>query len=175
LKINPSALIAVLALLLNFVPRSGAAAEQEAKPDPLQAVAESYLDALCEQDFGKLAGLMDPKILFEDPTLSLFSGEGLSIEGRDGTLAHLQRNAKKAAKSAVDVRESFVSGEHVVMRLNYVTKGSQTRELAERGNAGFRLGTSAVTILRIKQGRVVHHLDHVDYASILRKASGEDK
>jgi len=175
LKIRPSLLVAALALVLNFVPRSFLTTEAGQEPDPLLSLSETYLERLCAQDFQALEPLLDANALFEDPTRVTLTGKVQRIQGRAAMLENFAKNAKSQGQSEVEIVETFVTGEHVVMRLNYNSKGSANVIRVDGETPSVSLVIPAVTILRIQNGRVVHHLDHVDYASILRQVTDEQK
>ena len=171
MKISPSLLVAALALALNFVPRPQDSSAPDQATDPLLTIAESYLERLCAQDFEALKPLLDQNALFEDPTRVTLTGRVERIEGRAALLEHFAQNTKGKGASEVEIVETFVTGEHVVMRLNYKSKASGEVIRAQKGNESVSILIPAVTILRIQNERIVHHLDHVDYASILRQVA----
>lgn len=172
MKISPSLLVAALALVLNFVPRSFLQTQDR---DPLLSLSETYLERLCAQDFEALGPLLDANALFEDPTRVTLTGKVQRIQGRAAMLDNFAKNARGQGQSKVEIVETFVTGEHVVMRLNYISEGSANVIRVEGEAPSISLVIPAVTILRIQKGRVVHHLDHVDYASILRQVADEQK
>ncbi len=175
MKIRPSLLVALLALALNFLPRPGSQPQDQAQQAALHELSRTYLEALCANDFEALKPLLSADALFEDPTRVTLTGEVQRIQGRAAMLENFAKNARSGASSEVEIVESFVTGEHVVMRLNYRSQGSANVIRLEGDKPSVELKIPAVTILRIQKGRVVHHLDHVDYASILRQADPTGK
>jgi len=174
-KIPSSLLVALVALVANLLPSLANSVQNEATTDPLVELSERYLERLCANDLDGLGELLAKDALFEDPTRATLNGQEERIQGRAAILKSFGKRAEHAAESRVEIVESFVTGEHVIMRLNYLSTPKTKVIRAGSSEGDDQLVISTVTVLQIHQGKVVHHVDYVDYASILRAAAQDEE
>ena len=149
------------------------AAEKEPPPsDPVQAVAMDYLETLYRFDFDSLSELASPDLILEDPTAAFTTGEPLRLEGLAAVVDVFRSFAETVDSVELKIEHTFTSGDHVVAYLEFVTVGDGA--FAGRPGVQISLRVPVVTVLRVQDGRVTHHLDHADYESMLRQATGAE-
>jgi len=126
-------------------------------------VADAYLTHLYAGELAEARGLLHADAVFEDPTSAPVGGPW-RFEGADAILGFFARSLESASASSFTVERAFTAGEYRVLTLTYTTQGDGE----VFGIAGQVKGsTDAVTVLRVRDGRVVEHLDLVDYPRLL--------
>ena len=136
-------------------------------------VGRQYLDALYAFDFSTLETLLHPDAEFEDPTAVAFAGESWHVEGRDAILDFFRESSAGVIDSGFRVVSEFTTGNFLVLSLEYWTR-VEGQALGVPGRR-LRVEVAGVTVLRIEGGQVVHHIDHVDYDSLLRQVAEQRK
>ena len=128
-------------------------------------LATSYLGALYEADFNRLAELTTDDLLFTDETSAALPGGPWRYEGRDAVFGFFRGSVESVESSSFDIRTSFRSGDQVVLQLEYQSRGDG----APFGAPGtpLELRVEAVTVLELRGGRIAEHHDHVDYESLM--------
>jgi ketosteroid isomerase-like protein len=173
---NPQLLFPpLLALVLWILSGRGEAmpAQQETRAEiPTQALAERYLELLSRRKVDTLASLLHEDALFENPTQSALGGEARRIRGKDAILASFGGARSGTSSVTFEVESSFASGEYVVLSLLYTSHASAG--VIGRSSEEVASHFATVTVLRFVDGLVVHHLDHVDYDSMLQQLGTHD-
>jgi ketosteroid isomerase-like protein len=124
--------------------------------DSTQAVASKYLELTFAQRYDDLRGLYADDVYFVDPTGDVWGGTLASgVRGADQVIA-LQKSWGLTS-SAFLVDDQFVSGEYALFRGTL----SWTTVSAPDG-----VTTDFVTLLRVKDGKVVERHDYGNYAAI---------
>lgn len=162
-------MLRILALTLCFftLPLAISAEETSTEPNELKRLALEYLGALADADWQKQKTFYTEESVFEDPTADLF-GEPWHIRGADEITDFWRTSYESSGTLGVvnTFDRIFVNGSRVVLVYDALVRfdGLQV------GFPGERLeGTiQGVTVLRIEGGKVLHHLDHVDYARAQR-------
>ena len=128
-------------------------------------VARSYFEALHAGHWDRVRAVTGPGFRFSDPTAE---GHETVITGADDLedfLNYLQANRTDAAEAVVV--DGFVSGPHVALIVRY--RGHVDGEVLGTQGGPRRFDTPGVTILTVVGGKVVHHLDYVDYETLERQ------
>ena len=137
-------------------------------------VGRRYLDALYAFDYPELGKLLHADAVFEDPTSVVVSpGVTWRFVGRSAILDFVHQSSNSMVDADYHVLSEFSTGEFVVFYLEYSTviKG----EMLEIPGQVFSVNIPAVTILRIRNGLVIHHADHVDYDLMLEQITKQSE
>lgn len=155
-KLSSRFLIAAAAVFYSI-----AAASASPTPSIVEA-AQKYLAAYSAFDMEKMAPLISDDMVFTDPTkpLETNGGEPFIHSGKDAVLGALGGYAKlyKEFSLDYDIRRYFESNGAVIFEgditYNILTDDQQTLT-----------GTAPiVTIITVKDGKIVEHRDYYDYA-----------
>ena len=126
-----------------------------------------YLNTLYAFEFDQLGAHLAEDATFRDPTAATLVGSPLAYQGRDAIVSGFAAGAADSRNARFEVLHSFASGEYVVFSLIYRTelRGDPI------GVPGQWVGVevSGNTILRVTNGLVSEHVDHVDYEELLRQ------
>ena len=157
----------ILPLCLLALPSAMLAEEAPAEPGELKRIALEYLGALADADWEKQKTFYTDESVFEDPTADLF-GEPWHFRGA-AEITEFWRTSYESSGTlgAVNTFDRvFVNGSRVILVYDARVRfdGHQV------GFPGEQLeGTiQGVSVLRIEDGKVLHHLDFVDYAGAQR-------
>ncbi|MEM9598333.1 MAG: nuclear transport factor 2 family protein [Acidobacteriota bacterium] len=157
----------VLTLCLLALPQATTAQEAVADPGEQKRLALEYLGALADADWEKQKTFYTDESVFEDPTADLF-GEPWRLSGADEITDFWRTNYESSGTLGVvnTFDRIFVNGSRVIL----VYEARVRFDGVQVGFPGEQLeGTiQGVTVLRIEGGKVLHHLDHVDYAGAQR-------
>ncbi|MEM8964764.1 MAG: nuclear transport factor 2 family protein, partial [Acidobacteriota bacterium] len=127
-----------------------------------EALARDYFKALESLDWDKQATFYTEESVFEDPTSVMF-GEPWHFVGPEAIVEFWRSSTESSGTIEVkhDIQRLFVSGPYVVIdfastvRLTAVMIGFPDEEISSV--------IEVSTVLRIDDGKVLHHLDHADY------------
>jgi len=136
-------------------------------PASVLDTARTYLETLYRFDWEAVTPLLAEDALFEDPTSVIFGTETSRLEGRKAILDFFKNSSAGIGETSFEVLRSFSTGEYAIFELVYRTEGDG----AVLGYPGLpmKLKVPGTTILQVRDGKVVHHLDHIDYESLLRQ------
>ncbi len=137
-------------------------------------VGRRYLDALYAFDLPGLEKLLHADAVFEDPTsVAAFPEVAWRFIGRSAILDFVRQSSNSIVDADYQVLSEFSTGEFVVFYVEYSTvfKG----EMLGVPEQVFSTEVPAVTIVRIQNGLVIHHADHVDYDLMLQQIAGQTK
>ncbi len=140
--------------------------------EALVELAERYLHTLYDPDFEAMAAFLTEDSVWEDPSLAYFDHGPRKIEGSEGILDfYRQSSLGGATKTTFTVEDHFVTGERVAMEVLYATQGDGVH----LGYPGLEVSFTVrgFTVLTIEQGKILHHLDHVDYASMMQQVEAQ--
>lgn len=132
-------------------------------------VARSYFEALHAGQWDRVRALTGPGFRFSDPTAEGHEMVITEAEDLETFLDYLQANRTDADAEAV-VEDGFASGRHVTLVVRYRGRLDGEAMGTEGGPRSF--DTPGVTILTVVGGKVVHHLDYVDYETLERQLGG---
>lgn len=136
-------------------------AQSATEPTKNLDIGRHYLDSLYAFDFSELAKLLHPDAIFDDPTAVAFAGEAWHVTGRNAILAFFRQASEGIVDAGFQVLSKFSTGEFVVFYLEYWSD-VEGEVLGVPGKI-VTIKVLGVTILRIQNGLVIHHTDHVDY------------
>jgi ketosteroid isomerase-like protein len=137
-------------------------------------VGRHYLDALYAFDLPLLEGLLHADAVFEDPTsVAAAPGGAWRFEGRSAVLDFVRQTSASIEDADYQVQAEFSTGKFVVFYIEYSTVFAG--ELVGVPEEVFSIKVPAVTILRIQNGLVIHHTDHVDYDLMLEQIAEQSK
>lgn len=137
-------------------------------------VGRQYLQSVYAFDFSALEASLHPDAVFEDPTAVVaFPGEAWRFTGRSAILDFFRQSSKGIVDAGFQVRSEFATGEFVVFYLEYWSdvKG----EVLGIPGQIVSIKMPGVTILRIRNGLVIHHADHVDYDLFIEQVAKQSK
>lgn len=143
-----------------------AAAAAPATAEHRLDVARSYFEAVHAGQWDCVRALTGPGFRFSDPTAE---GHETVITGADDLetfIAYLQANRPDGDAEAL-VEGGFASGPHVTLIVRYRGRIAGAALGTEGGARGFDV--PGVAILTVVDGKVVHHLDYVDYETLQRQ------
>jgi hypothetical protein len=138
--------------------------------DPqLIEIGRDYLDTVYRFDFAAQATFYTPESVFEDHTVDIlgqswhFTGPEEIVDFFRGTLPDTELLVR------VDIQDAFVVADRVHFYVHYYNAGDGT----PLGYPGTQMEVVArgFTILRIVEGKVLHHLDYIDYPGMFRQAA----
>ena len=158
----PRALLAATCIL-GMTATTAAAATADSRLE----VARSYFEALHAGQWDRVRALTGRGFRFSDPTAE---GHETVITGADDLetfLNYLQANRADGAEAVAE--DGFASGSHVTLVVRY--RGQVDGAVLGTEGGPRRFDTPGVTILTVVGGKVVHHLDYVDYETLQRQLS----
>ena len=132
-------------------------------------VARSYFEALHAGEWDRVRALTGPGFRFSDPTAEGHQTVITSADDLETFLDYLQANRPDGDAAAV-VEEGWASGNHVTLVVRYRGRLDGAALGTEGGPR--RFDVPGVTILTVVGGKVVHHLDYVDYETLERQLRG---
>ena len=157
----------VLVFCFWTLPLAMTAEEPPAEPGELKRIALEYLEALANADWEKQRTFYTDESVFEDPTADLF-GEPWHFRGADEITNFWRTSYEGSGTLGVTntFDRIFVNGSRVVLVYDALVRfdGLQVGFPGEQLEGHIQ----GVTVLRIEGGKVLHHLDHVDYARAQR-------
>lgn len=128
-----------------------------------ESIARAYMAHYSAVDFDAMEAYMAEDVVFDDPT-ALGEGvgaDGLHLEGREAGLAML----RNFAETSHPIELGFV-WDTVFASNNRVVFMGEVNALYPTDTDGqtFRWRASQVTVITVRDGRVVHHQDFANYA-----------
>ena len=153
-----------------------AVSSAQSATEPLNSieVGRNYLDVLYAFDFPELEKLLHADAVFEDPTsVVAFPGVTWRFVGRGAVLEVFRQSGEGIVDADFRVLSEFSTGEFVVFYAEYSTVFQG--EALGMTEQVFSVKIPAVTILRIQNGLVIHHTDHVDYDLMLEQIAKQSK
>ncbi len=129
-------------------------------------VGRGYFEALHAGQWDRVRALTGPGFRFSDPTAEGHEMVITDAEDLETFLDYLQANRTDPDAQAV-VEDGFASGRHVTLVVRYRGRLDGEAMGTEGGPRSF--DTPGVTILTVAGGKVVHHLDYVDYETLERQ------
>jgi ketosteroid isomerase-like protein len=116
-----------------------------------------WIDALRRSDIDSIAERFHPDVAWEDVA------GGLACEGREQVLAWLR--PARAQPTQVDALELLADADHAVLGV---------RNHARQELAGVQLGGQLFTVFTLRDGQIVHLLDHAHRSDALAEAGLDD-
>ena len=133
--------------------------------EAVETVAERYFSAIEAQDWQKMRALLAVDAHYLDFSMEHFDRPKIDLKGPDAVTGFWQESSQDSGTLSIhlDLGDRFVAGPNLVFRGH--------SEVRVRG-AAWDLPLPALTTrfplithLRIVDGKVTHHTDHVNYAS----------
>ncbi len=162
----------ILFVVMGLIIPQMAAGEESPEKDPIK-IAEEYMKRLTSGDFDKLGRLYHDEAAFVDFTAESVAQGGYHFRGKKDILDFWKKTSKGRISYKFTPAKQFSSGNYVVMIGVYDYKGTG-EPLGLSKELIVRLKTDAVTTLKIVDGKVVSHLDMVDYKNLMKQI-GEQK
>lgn len=150
--------------LLACHPAASVLADEHAATDmqDAEAVARAYMAHYSALDLDAMASFWADDIMFSDPTAL---GEGLGedghqMHGRDEARATLQAfiDANRPIELGFDWHTVFESNDRVIF-MGHVNALYPT----DTDGQTFRWRSPQVTVLTVREGKIVHQVDYADY------------
>ena len=131
------------------------------------AIAERYLEALYEPDLEALASLTSEDLLFHDATAAFFPSGPWRFEGRDAVIDFFKGSLEMVESSHFEKVCSFTSGEQTIFELDYIAVGDGA--VFNAPGVRLKLRTAGVTVITVRDSKVVEHQDFIDYPGLMRE------
>ena len=123
------------------------------------AIAKAYFEALyTTRDYDRVLTFTADNMRFADSTAVGVEG-ALSDANRTEFVEYFRENMAHV-DSQVDITKSFEGNGEVVLYLRY--HGS----MPDKHGKTVKFETEGITIIQVKNGKVTHHRDYVDYKSL---------
>ena len=145
--------MSVLTILLLTLMRGPA----QDTPVATHQVAERYMYAFTRGDVAGLKKYYNAESLYEDPHA------GVSLRGPEKILEHYQARFPFADRQQTIVRRKMERGDLVVFF--YEIRVRAKAEAFEPARQKLHFIIPKVALLRIRNGKVIHHLDQTDFKS----------
>lgn len=142
-----------------------------ANSSQLLELSDRYLAAYLERDYGKLGEFYSDDAVFDDPTAAGIWGQSFTLKGREEILREMPKAYAVLGDFKFKVLHRFAFHESVV--LHGISHIEFDGSLIGREGTRFEADLLCTTVLTIRDGKVVKHLDHYDYAP-LRKLAAMD-
>ena len=133
----------------------------------LYKTATAYIDAIEAMDWTAMANFLNDKSRYQDFSIELTTGEIFDLAGRDAIVKVWSEGATASGILSMnfETENRFVAGPnvfalgHIQVRMKGEAAGLPGREVEVR--------VRHILHLRIVDGKILHHTDHVDYTSFL--------
>ena len=135
----------------------------------VEKISDDYLASIQAQDWERMGSLLSDASRYEDFTMEFFDRPPIQLTGREAIVEFWRTSSEDSGTSSIhyDVVRRIVAGPMVILDLRgRVTVSGHYWEL-ERDE--ITLEFDQISTLRILDGVVVHHVDHVDYADGMRQ------
>ncbi|MEM7353879.1 MAG: ester cyclase [Acidobacteriota bacterium] len=160
-------------LLLTTCLAFSAAAESQEQPSkdtkPIAQVAARYLAAIQAQDWTTMEAMLAEEAHYQDYSAELFGTPKIDLRGPAAIVGFWRDSSRDSGTVSIgfDFDERFVAGPNLVLRGH----GEVRVRAAAWGLPLEYLDTrfSLISHLRIVDGKVTHHTDHVDYGAMERQ------
>ncbi len=130
-------------------------------PAPAPEVAEKYMAAFTRGDIAKMKTFYSEDSLYEDPYT------GVWLRGTDLILKHYEARLPYADRQHTIVRRKMESGDYVVFFYELRVRAKAEAFEPEKDKMHFVI--PKVAVLRIRDGKVMHHVDQTDLQSFDRQ------
>jgi len=148
-------------------------AQQAADPYPvdpeLLEIGRGYLETVYRFDFEAQAEYYTEESVFEDHTVDVFDTTWRFV-GPDEIVGLFRDTLPETPlRVTVDIQDAFIVEDRVHFYVHYINTGDG----APLGRPGetITVVVKGFTILRIVDGKVLHHLDYIDYPGMYRQAA----
>ena len=162
----------LLAAVLVLLSSTGAVAQDPYPVDPeLIDIGRRYLETVYRFDFDQQATFYTEDSVFEDHTVDIFE-QTWHFKGPDEIVGLFRDTLPETPlKVDVDIQDAFIVADRVHFYVHYHNTGDGT----PMGVPGKEITVTAkgFTILRIVDGKVLHHLDYIDYPGMFRQAGDQ--
>ncbi len=154
----------LVALLLCLPLLTGAAT-----PSSPEAVVDRYLAAISASDWDAMAALLAEDAHYEDRTMALFDRGAVDLRGPEAITRFWRESGEGAGSSAIrfERRGGFVAGPVVVLELRvHVDNDGAAWDMP---GVSFTGEMNVISLIEVRDGRVVWHMDAADYEAALRQ------
>lgn len=127
-------------------------------------IATQYYHALYSGDYAAVRELAVPEMVFEDPSAPPEFNLPAELHDLESFLSFMQANLQ--AEAEVNIKQSYVSNHRVVLQLEMRGRIPGARVGLGQGMVAYR--TEGVSILQVRDQRVVRHTDYIDYPGLAK-------
>jgi hypothetical protein len=143
--------------------------------DEIDAVADGYLEAVRSSDWERMSSFLAAESHYQDFSMEHFDRPMIDLKGPEAIVEFWRSSGEGAGTVEIrfDVEERFTAGPNVYLIISsYVRNRGGAWGLPDHEiEARFR----QLTHLRIRDGKVLYHADHVDYADAERQVEEQKK
>ncbi len=137
--------------------------------ETIEEIADIYLSAVREQDWEKMRSLLAVDARYQDFTMEHFGVAGIDLKGPEAIVGFWRDSSADSGTLSIrfDFPDRFTAGPHLILRGHSEVEilGSSWELPVEVLETRF----PQITHLRIAEGKVTYHSDHVDYATAERQ------
>ncbi len=133
------------------------------------AISEQYIQWYLNLNFDALGTLMHQDFSFEDPTAAMLFGWN-KPEGKENALAFFKTNYASITEMKADIIRKIISGNHAIyeMQLHFKFYQNEDKDLIS-------ISMPLITILAIKDGKVIEHKDYANYNDYIEQYRAQVK
>ncbi len=145
------------------------AAEHASTTAPMHPIAHQYLAAIQAMDWVTMESLLAPGARYQDLTMEYYDRDAIDLNGSAAIARFWMNSSRDSATDSIryDVREHFQAGPCVlVIATTHVRVGGAYWHLEQES---VDVQGTLIVYLKIVEGRVVHHMDFVDYGTAMKK------
>ena len=132
--------------------------------DP-DTIADEYLAAVQAQKWKAMAEFLTDVSVYQDFTMEYFDRDAIDLVGAEAIVEFWRTSSEGAGTQDIryDVQKRFTAGPNVVLDIEVTVRNRGEDWDLEVDE--FEVSGTLITFLRIQDGKVVHHIDFVDYAA----------
>ena len=138
-------------------------------PDRIRSLAEGYLATIQAQEWRKMQAFLDPDARYLDYSMEHFGRERMDLRGAGAIVDFWRTSSEDAGSSEIELRfsERFLAGPNLI--LIGESRGTNAGAAWRLPMETFESRFPQVTHLRVVDGKIVRHVDHVDYGTAERQ------
>lgn len=153
-------LLLALAASIIAIPSSAAAQSYAEASEMTRTIADEYFNAYVGLDWDRLEPLLADDASFKDPTARLVFG-GVGATDKTAMMSLFREGYAAITEMKFEEDRRIIAGDVAVF------EGSLTWTAIHRGGVPVTATLPFVTIIEVKDGKVVSHRDHGDYTPYL--------
>lgn len=159
--------IILVVIWLSMIPYLNSQTENQTNNqtiEDLQKISADYLNHYCNLEVQQLADYYTEESIWEDPTTSHFGPDfNGKVVGKENILSFLTEQLNSLSYLKVKYTGRFFAGEYAVYQGVWSSKLDGKQVGSQRKLVKIQM--PFVVILRIKDGKVIHHQDYADYTT----------
>lgn len=131
-----------------------------------EQIAEEYLRAFYDLDYEKLKSFYTASSCWHDPSTAVILQNAPESIGRDKIIADLRSGFNGVFDASYEIEKAFYSGPYAILWGTYSYKiPAKYFQGLQSSSAIFNFSIPMATNLLIRDGKVLKHLEHGDWAS----------